>query len=159
MKILFIFVGRIKRPYFKDAVEEYLKRIGRYASVDIVEVKDGSAGGRGGKATPTAVMEKEAEKLLKPLGGGDYVIALSEEGTTFASHPFANVFEGALSGEKSRIVFIIGGAFGLSGDVKKRADLVWSLSPMTLPHELARLVCAEQVYRAFTIMKGEPYSH
>lgn len=156
MKILFISVGRIKRPYFKDAACEYLKRIGRYASVETIEVKDGSVGGKG---IPAFVMEKEAEKLLKPLCGGDYVIALSEEGSTFASHLFANVFEKALSGEKSRVVFMIGGAFGLAGNVKKRADLIWSLSPMTLPHELARIVCAEQVYRAFTIIKGEPYSH
>ncbi len=157
MKLLFITVGRVKRPYFKDAVAEYLKRVSRYASVETLEVRDGSAGG--GKITPAIVMEKEAGKLLKAISAGDYLVALSEEGKSYTSHGFAEVFDRSLSGERSRVVFMIGGAFGISPEVKKRADLIWSLSPSTFPHELARVVCIEQVYRAFSIIKGEPYSH
>ena len=153
MKIVFLTVGSVKRPYFKEAVELYTKRIGRYTGFESIEVKDARA------RLPREVMGREADAIVKKLKVSDMVIALSEEGKLLDSKALAARVEGAMTGAVKRLVFIVGGSYGLDGSVKDRAGLVWSLTPMTLPHELARVVLAEQVYRALTIIRGEPYSH
>jgi 23S rRNA (pseudouridine1915-N3)-methyltransferase len=165
LKISFICVGSIKKGYIKDGLREYLKRIERYCPVELIEVKEQS---RTKKAGPWG-LKKEAARILAKVDRADYKVVLSEShagnrergnrGKSFKSADFAGFFERLLKGGKKRACFIVGGPFGLHPEVIKGADMVLSLSPMTMPHELATLVLAEQVYRAFTIIRGEPYSH
>ena len=136
----------------KEAAADYEKRIKRYSSFEIFEVKAASG-------APATVKSKEGAAILKALGARDTVIALSELGERFDSRGFAAFLDKRLSSSPGRVVLVVGGAFGLGDELLKRADFTVSLSKMTMPHEMARLVVTEQIYRAFTIIKGEPYSH
>ncbi len=156
MKITFISVGSIKNASFKDVAGDYLKRIKRYVPVETVEVK----GEKASIKTPREdILGKEGERILKRLKPGDFNVVLSEGGRTFTSRGFAEFIGGVASAGKKGLTFVIGGPFGLHGSVYEASDMDMSLSPMTLPHDMARVVLAEQVYRAFTILRGEPYSH
>lgn len=136
----------------REAATDYEKRIKRYSSFEITEVKAASG-------DPQSVKSKEGAAILKALGTRDTVVALSELGKYFDSRGFSAFLEKRLSSSPGRVVFVLGGAFGLGNEVLERADFTVSLSKMTMPHEMARLVVTEQLYRAFTIIKGEPYSH
>jgi 23S rRNA (pseudouridine1915-N3)-methyltransferase len=105
------------------------------------------------------VLKREANRIIAKVGKGDFVVALNDRGRSYTSKGFAEQIERLLTGEKKRVCFIIGGAYGFHPSIIERADLTLSISPMTLPHEIARLVMVEQIYRAFTILKREPYSH
>lgn len=156
MKMTFVTVGSVRRPYIKTGLEQYLKRIGRYADVALVEVREESSSV---KMPKEDVLKKEGASILKKLSASDFNIALSDSGRQMDSHQFSAFIESIMSGGKKGVSFIIGGAYGLHPPVCSAADAVVSLSRMTLPHELAFLVLAEQVYRAFTIIRNEPYSH
>ena len=159
MKITFICVGTVKKSYVKDGVLDYLKRIGAYATVESVDIKE--AGYRG-KAPVEEALRKEGERILKALKPADFAVVLADSGRQYPSAGFAdfiNAFLGGGRSGKKNLAFIVGGPYGLHPSVVKAASMILSLSAMTLPHDLARLVLAEQVYRAFTIIKNEPYSH
>lgn len=156
MKIAFISVGRMSKPHFKAAFADYAGRLGRYFPFDDISV---AAGVGSTKAAKSEVRKKEGERILSKIAPGDLVVALVASGRKFDTDKFAAFIESSLSGGKKRICIVTGGAFGLSAAVEDRADIKWSLSPMTLPHEMAAVVAAEQLYRAFTIIRGEPYSH
>jgi|SRR3989338_2894518 len=141
MRTKLIVVGKLKEAHYKEACQEYLKRLQKYASVEVIEIKDE------GK-------EKEAEKILAKCNNA-FVVVLTEEGKQFTSLQFASFIQK----RESDIVFILGGPYGLSDQVKKKANLLLSLSAMTLPHELCRVVFLEQLYRAYTILKNEKYHH
>lgn len=153
MKISLLAVGKVRGP-IADGIREYEQRIRHYFSFDVVEVKETSAsGGR----TPAEVMESEGERLLAKVPDGFELVALHRKGIAWSSDRLARHLE--LLGVNSRpgMALMIGGAFGLAPAVLDRADRLLSLSSMTLPHELARLVVTEQIYRAGTILRGEPY--
>lgn len=156
MKITFVAVGSIKKSSIGEASADYLKRIKRYAPVDIVEVKDEGASP---KVPREDVLRKEGQKILSALGQGGYTVVLADTGSSMTSAAFSKFIEGLMNQGRKNVSFVVGGAYGLHKDVFETADLVLSLSAMTLPHDLARLFLYEQVYRAFTIMRGEPYSH
>lgn len=156
MKITFISVGSVKKAYVKAGVDEFLKRVRHYAPAESVEVKEESAAP---KTPREAVLKKEGERILGRLKKGDFVVVLSDNGRDFTSFSFSAFIEGFMSSGKKNLCFITGGAYGLHKDVYETADMVLSLSKMTLPHDLARLVLMEQVYRAFAIIRNEPYSH
>lgn len=156
MKIVFISVGRMKNESLRDAASEYLKRIRRYAPVEAVEVKDEKAPA---KAPREDVTRGEAQRIIAKLMPGDYVVSLADTGTGMTSAGLSELLSGIMASGRKRLVFIVGGAWGLHKDVYDRSQMVLSLSAMTLPHDLARLVLYEQVYRGFTIMRNEPYSH
>lgn len=156
MKIVFLSVGAIKKDYIKEGFVDYIKRIKRYSKVEEIEVREGLGTA---KAPVKDVKRKEGERLLDKLKDGDRIIILTEDGEALSSRGFSHSIETALSGAFKRVVLITGGSYGLDEAVLKKATLKLSLSNMTLPHELARLVIAEQVYRAFTIIRHEPYSH
>lgn len=156
MKITFVAVGQVKKPSIGEASADYLKRIRRYAPVDIVEVKDEGASL---KMPREDVLRKEAQRILSALGQGGYIVVLADTGSSMTSAAFSKFIEGLMNQGRKNVSFVVGGAYGLHKDVYDTADLVLSLSAMTLPHDLARLFLYEQVYRAFTIMRGEPYSH
>jgi 23S rRNA (pseudouridine1915-N3)-methyltransferase len=153
MRITVISVGRLKEQYWRDAAAEYLKRLTAYADVRVVEVGDVDPG-RGGEARALA---EEGTAVLKAIPDGAHVIALEITGRQLTSEQFSErIAQLGLEG-RSSLAFVIGGSVGLSGDVLSRADERLSFGAVTLPHNLARIVLLEQVYRAFRIARGEPY--
>lgn len=136
---------------------EYVKRLSAYCKIDIIEVADEKAPEELSDAEMEMVKKKEGQRILSKISPDAYVIALAIEGKQYSSEEFASFLEKLATYGRSKIVFVIGGSLGLSGDVLKRADMRLSFSKMTFPHQLMRLILAEQVYRAFRIMKGQPY--
>lgn len=150
-------VGKLKEKYLKDAVFEYSKRLGRYARVDIVCVADEPTKEKLSEKERDRILQIEGERLLSKLCDGDYCMALDIVGKEYSSPELAYHLQERMNAGKSRICFIIGGSLGLSDDVLLRADERISFSKMTFPHQLMRVILLEQVYRAFKIMKNEPY--
>ncbi|MFC1741595.1 23S rRNA (pseudouridine(1915)-N(3))-methyltransferase RlmH [Nanoarchaeota archaeon] len=149
--IKIVFVGKTKEAWLKAQISEYVKRLGRFARVEVVEVKDERVVGKDvGK-----IKDAEGERILG-LVSDDYLIALDAAGKAFDSKRFAVQLKKA-SDQKSKVTFVIGGALGLSDAVLKRCDLRLSLSEMTFTNQMVRLLLVEQVYRAFTILHGMEY--
>ena len=157
MRIAIACVGRLKERYWKDAAAEYVKRLSRYAQTEILEVDDEPAPERYSGAQRTAAMAREGERLLGLLQPRDFVAALCVDGKRLTSEGFAAELDSWMSRGAARIVFVIGGSLGLSPDVLARANARISLSDMTFPHQLARVLLLEQVYRAFKILGNETY--
>ena len=157
MKITVLAVGKIKERCFRDAIEEYKKRLGRYCRLEIVEVEDERAPESLSPAQELLVKGKEGEALLKRIPPKAWCIALAIDGRKLDSPGFSKKLESLALAQKSHIVFLIGGSLGLSDEVLKRADERLSFSDMTFPHQLMRVILLEQVYRAFKIAGNEPY--
>jgi 23S rRNA (pseudouridine1915-N3)-methyltransferase len=151
MKVEIVAVGKVKQRGSAALVEEYMKRLGRYVKSGQVEVKECFY-----KGDVARGIREEGEALLSAAGEGVLVV-LDERGEQLTSVELSRKLEGWMVNGERAVSFVIGGASGLSEQVKERATLVLSLSAMTLPHELARAILAEQLYRAMTIMRGEPY--
>ncbi len=148
--IKIITVGSIKEKYLKDAIEEYKKRISKYTNLEIIEVKDE------GLVEEEKSIKLEKEKIEKHLTEKDYIITLEIEGKEFTSIEFAEKLNNILI-ENSNIVFIIGGSYGLSKEIKDKAKLHLSFSKLTFPHQLFRVLLLEQIYRAYKINNNESY--
>jgi 23S rRNA (pseudouridine1915-N3)-methyltransferase len=157
VNIAIISVGKLKEKYLKMGIEEYTKRLGSYAKIDLVEVADEKAPENLSDADMEIVKKKEGERILAKIGADTYVIALAIEGKMKSSEQLAEDLQSLMTYGRSKVAFVIGGSLGLHDDVMKRADEKLSFSKMTLPHQLMKLVLVEQVYRAFRIIKGEPY--
>lgn len=157
MNIQIISVGKLKEKYLKLGIDEYTKRLGSYAKIDLVEVPDEKAPENLSDADMEIVKKKEAERILAKIGADTYVIALAIDGKMKSSEQLASDLESLMTYGKSKIAFVIGGSLGLHEEVMKRADEKLSFGKMTLPHQLMKLVLVEQIYRAFRIIKGEPY--
>lgn len=153
MRIAIIAVGKLKERFWADAVDEYLKRLRPYADVSVVEVPDRDPG-RGGEARALA---EEGDAILKAMPPGAHIIALDIAGRQRSSEQFADHLAALALDGRSSVVFVIGGSHGIASAVLGQAHERLSLGPMTLPHNLARVVLAEQLYRAFRINRGEPY--
>lgn len=156
MNINVICIGKLKEKYWTAAIEEYSKRLGGYCSLKIVELKESKLPKNAGAADELNVINKEGEEILAKIGDGDYVVALEVEGQLLESPELAHEIEAA-SMRHSTIDFVIGGSLGLSTAVKRRANLGMSFGRITLPHQLARVVLLEQIYRAFKINNNETY--
>ena len=152
MKVSLVSVGR-PRPPLAEAIAHYEGRISHYFAFEVHEVKEG--GKRGDAAG--RVVEEEGERLLARVPRQNELVALHRPGRAWSSEKLASYFSDAALRSSPGVTFVIGGAFGLSRTVTDRADQLISLSAMTFPHELARLLLAEQIYRAGTILRGEPY--
>lgn len=153
MRITVVAVGKLKERYWHDACAEYLKRLRPYADVRVAEVADRDPS-RLGEARAVA---DEGADVVRAIPEGAHVVVLDIAGTTIGSEQFsAHLSELGLSG-RSSVAFVIGGSHGLSSEVLSRADERLSFGPMTLPHNLARVVLLEQLYRAFRIARNEPY--
>lgn len=156
MKITIACVGKIKEKYFTDAINEYSKRLSRYVKLNIVEVPDEKAPESMSEAQVEQVKAIEGEKILKVIDDS-FVVVLAINGKKMTSEVFSDFISGTMVKGISHITFIIGGSLGLSDKVIKRADYKLSFSDMTFPHQLMRVVLLEQIYRAYRIMKNEPY--
>lgn len=148
--IKIITVGSIKEKYLKDAIEEYMKRLKKYTSIELIEVKDE------GLVEEQKAIQLEAEKIKKNLTSKDYIITLEIEGKEYTSSEFAEKIN-QIQIENSNIVFIIGGSYGLSSELKQKSRMHLSFSKMTFPHQLFRVILLEQIYRAFKILNNESY--
>jgi 23S rRNA (pseudouridine1915-N3)-methyltransferase len=157
MNITIATVGKVKDKYMKMGIEEFSKRLKPYAKISIVEVADEKAPENLSEADMEIVKKKEAERLLAKIGESDYVIALAIEGKMKTSEELAAGLESLATYGRSKVSFVIGGSLGLHESIYKRADELLSFSKMTFPHQLMKLILMEQVYRAFKIMKNEPY--
>ncbi|WP_421925310.1 23S rRNA (pseudouridine(1915)-N(3))-methyltransferase RlmH [Lysinibacillus capsici] len=157
MNITIVSVGKLKEKYLKMGIDEYVKRLGGYAKMDLVEVPDEKAPEQLSEAEMDIVKKKEGERILAKISPDAYVIALAINGKMKTSEQMAADMESLMTYGKSKIAFVIGGSLGLHEDVLKRADEQQSFGRMTLPHQLMKLVLVEQIYRSFRIMKGEPY--
>ena len=150
MTVLVLAVGRLRAAY-REVCDDYLRRLGRYARVEEAEVREASRA-----PTADAQREEEAERLRARIPGGSTVVALAREGSPWTSEELARRMDGWRVAARP-LAFVLGGSHGLSPGFLVSASLRWSLGPPTLPHELARVVVVEQLYRAFTILRGEPY--
>lgn len=157
MNITIVTVGKLKEKYLKMGIEEFSKRLGAYAKVNVVEVADEKAPESLSDADMEIVKKKEAERILAKVGLDTYVIALAIEGKMKTSEELAADLESLMTYGRSKVAFVIGGSLGLHDSVIKRADELLSFSKMTFPHQMMKLILLEQVYRAFRIMKNEPY--
>lgn len=157
MKISILCVGKIKEKFFTAAVQEYTKRLSRYAKVEIVEVADEKTVEGASKKEEDRIRSIEGQRLLYRIPDGAYVIALAIEGESMSSVQLARRLESLTSSGESHIVFVIGGSLGLSPEVMGRSDMQLSFSKMTFPHQLMRVILLEQIYRSFRIIRGEPY--
>jgi len=153
MKLRFVWIGKTKRAPVRELIEGYLGRIGRFAPVEVTELRDRDDVGGDARR----IIEKEGEDVLSRTASATYLIALDERGREMESVRLAEMFEKHRLAGTKEITFVIGGHYGLSDAVRDRADFVLALSRMTLTHELARVLLIEQVYRAFTIIHDLPY--
>ena len=152
MRVIIAAVGKPRDRHLAAAIEEYEARAARYWPLDVVEVKEGS--GRG--IDPELAKEREGAKLLERVPASGLLVVCDELGDRLTSAEFATMI--ATARDKARdMSFVIGGAFGVAATVRARATRIIQIAPWTLPHEMARLVLAEQLYRAGTIARGEPY--
>lgn len=149
-------IGKMKEPYLREALAEYYARIGGFCQLDIVETPEAMVS----DSHPASVLksiQSEGEKLIQTIPPDSFVISLDPRGKQFSSEGFANIIHGCEINGPYNVVFLIGGPHGLSEQCKKRADILLSFSPMTFPHQLVRVILFEQLYRAFTIVRGLPY--
>lgn len=157
MKVTIVCVGRIKEKFYKDALTEYEKRLGKYCKFEIVEVADEMTPDGASTAQEEQIKEKEAIRILSKIKDDAYVCTLEIAGKRLSSERFAEWIEKAAINGKSSLVFVIGGSLGLHSSVSERTDFALSFSDMTFPHQLMRVILSEQIYRAFRIINGEPY--
>ena len=157
MRFTCIAVGKIKEKFYRDALEEYRKRLSRYCKLEILELPDEKTLEGAGAAEEAAVREREGGRILKAIREDAYVIALAIEGKSMDSVELSQKLDNLGISGRSHIVFVIGGSLGLSQAVMERADEAISFSRMTFPHQLMRVILVEQIYRGFRIMHGEPY--
>ena len=152
-----ICIGKIKEKYWTDAIAEYRKRLSAFCKFNVVELDEEKAQGNPNTAQISSILSAEGRRILSKLSNNSYVIAMCIEGKQLSSPELSDrLADVALSG-KSNVDFIIGGSWGLSDEVKARADFKLSISKMTFPHQMARVILSEQIYRAFEIQSNGKY--
>ncbi len=158
LKINIICIGKIKEKYFADAIAEYSKRLGAFCKFNITELgEERIRSNTPNEAQIAEVIEAEGKRIISKINSSDYVAAMCIEGRQLSSEELAQKLDSVALSGKSTVDFIIGGSYGLSDAVKQRADLRLSMSRMTFPHTMARMILCEQVYRAFEISSGGKY--
>lgn len=156
MKIVFVAVGKNDEPYVSSGVKDFSSRVEKYFKCEwkLLPVPKNAAA-----MNETDQKKKEGEIILSFLEKEDYLVALDEYGKQLDSEGLANFLQSRANESTKRLVFLIGGAFGIDASVLKRANFKWSLSQLTFPHQMVRLILAEQIYRACSIMRNEKYHH
>jgi 23S rRNA (pseudouridine1915-N3)-methyltransferase len=156
MKLQFWCIGKVHEAYIKPGVEEFTHRISKYYPVEwnVIPVPK-----NGAMLSEMDLKKKEAEMILGWLSKDDYLVALDEKGNQISSEQLAGFIQARANDSNKQIIFLIGGAYGLDETILQRANYKWSLSHLTFPHQLVRLILTEQVYRACTILRNEKYHH
>lgn len=156
MKIQFRAIGKDHEGYIRQGVEDFTGRIARYYPVkwNIVPVPKNA-----GVLTEPSLRKKEADLILGSLDKDDYLVVLDEKGKQFSSESLSAFLQARANESTRQLVFLIGGAYGLDETVLQRANYIWSLSKLTFPHQLVRLILCEQIYRACSILRNEKYHH
>ena len=157
MKFTFLTIGKIKEKWMRQGIDEYLKRLSPIAKVEILSPDEEKMPENPSPALKEKVMEKEGEKLLKYLKDEDFLILLDLKGKPVTSEELAHIIRQKMVSGTSHFFFMIGGPYGNGENIRKRANLKISSSAMTFTHQMARLILAEQVYRAMKIIRHEPY--
>jgi 23S rRNA (pseudouridine1915-N3)-methyltransferase len=157
MKITLICVGRLKEKFLSMGVDEYAKRLGRYCTLEMIELADEKTPDHAVEALKIGIKKKEGERIQKVLKEDSYCVALAIEGDMLSSEEFAQKIENLGVSGHGHISFIIGGSLGLSPEVLNRADKKISFSSMTFPHQMMRVILLEQIYRAYRINNHQPY--
>ena len=155
MKIKIVSVGSIKEKFLKDAISEYLKRLTRFAKIEIIEVDETKIQNK----IEEQVKKEEGERLLKRIGQDEFVFLLDLKGELISSEVLAQKINDLINKGISPLTFVIGGTLGLSEEVRKRANIKLSISKMTFTHQMCRMIILEQIYRAFKIINNEEYHH
>lgn len=155
MKLSLLCIGKLSASWLQDGAGDYAARVGRYLPLNIEELKEIKVGGK--KAAVEQIRQREGEQLLQKVATSAFVVALDEKGKRLGSEDLSRFIGKHMLDGTQEIVFLIGGAYGLSDAVRKRADMTLSLSDMTLTHQMARLLLLEQIYRGMTILRNEPY--
>lgn len=156
MKLIFRAVGKVHEPFVKEGVEMFTRRIGNYFPVEwhIIPMPKNA-----GSLSETELKKKEGELILQSLVKDDYLVLLDERGKQISSEGLAQFIQSRANESVKNVVFLIGGAYGVSSEVAQRANYKWSLSVLVFPHQLVRLILSEQIYRACSIIKNEKYHH
>lgn len=157
MKIDVIAVGKVKEKFYRDAIDEFSKRLSKYCKLQIIEVADEKTPDGASEALEEQIKAKEAERIFKNIKDEAFVFTLEILGKKYDSVEFANRMHSLGVQGKSHIQFVIGGSLGLHDSISARSDAKISFSDMTFPHQLMRVILLEQVYRGFRIIAGEPY--
>lgn len=153
MKISIWSVGKNHEAYIKEGVAEFTKRISHYYPIDWLIIAPSKA------TQPAAIKKEEAQNIMKTMASTDVLILLDETGKMLNSPSLAQLIQQKANQSTQKIIFLIGGAYGVSDDIKKRANHTWSLSQLVFPHMLVRLILSEQIYRACSILANEKYHH
>jgi len=156
IKVTFITLGKLKEKYLRDAVDEYAKRLSRYCKLEIIELTPINLPDNPSQSEIDNALSKEADTIEKRIPQNSVVTALCVEGKSYSSEQLADFVDQNTNSGKN-MCFIIGSSYGLSDVIKQKADLKLSLSAMTFPHQLFRVMCLEQIYRAFKINEGSTY--
>ena len=157
LSVKMICVGKMRERFYLDAFAEYRKRLGAYCRLELLEPAEQRLPEKPSRAEIDAALDREAEEILKAVPADAYLVALCVEGKEFPSEFMAELVEDRENSGKPKLCFVVGGSYGLSNRVKERADLRMSMSKMTFPHHLARIMLAEQLYRGYKIREGSRY--
>ncbi|MBC8053940.1 MAG: 23S rRNA (pseudouridine(1915)-N(3))-methyltransferase RlmH [Sphingobacteriaceae bacterium] len=156
MKITFLVIGKTEDSYLKEGIEKYVKRLKHYIKFEIIEIPELK---NTKNLTEDQQKSKEAELILKNVNNTDYIVLLDEKGLEFSSVQFSGFISKKMLSSVQNLVFIVGGPYGFENNLQTQANDKLSLSKMTFSHQMVRLFFVEQLYRAFSILKGEPYHH
>jgi 23S rRNA (pseudouridine1915-N3)-methyltransferase len=151
VRLRLIWVGKTRNGHINALVDDYVKRLARFARVEVTELREGVS------ADERAVVEEEGKRIVAALASNSSTVLLDVEGRQFSSHELATQIEAWQNAGAKEVAFVVGGHLGVTDEIKHRAHLRWSLSRLTLTHEMARVVVVEQLYRAYTILRGLPY--
>ena len=152
MKISLLCIGKSKDKGILDSIQKYVKRLDHYTNFELIELKDPKP-----HPDPKEQLAREADIFKSRLGPDDYIILLDEKGISYSSRQFAEEINRLQVKASKRLVFVIGGAYGHHESIRKMSHTLMTLSPLTFPHDLVRLIFVEQLYRAFTILRNEKY--
>ncbi len=155
MKIKVLFVNKTVGSWVKEGLTEYKSRLKRYLSIDFIELEMGSSA----KRKVQEIIDEESVKILSYVKSSDHLVLLDENGANLSSEEFAKWLNKKFVSIQGDLIFVVGGAYGFHSDLKERANEQLSLSKMTFTHQMVRVIFAEQLYRAMTILKNEPYHH
>lgn len=151
MRLRLIWVGKTRSEPLRALVDDYVRRLSRFARCEVTELREGAG------ADERAVLAEEGKRIADAVAAGSFVVLLDVEGRQWSSPELAAELERWQNEGRKEVAFVVGGHLGVSPEVKARADVRWSLSRLTLTHEMARVVLAEQLYRGYTILRGLPY--